>query len=89
MRDSIWRELHLESREKLHHQRGEISIFSKREEILLVQCIDNAFRVGVDNSVGDDQGSAFISSPDAIHAEAARQASDGAEEALESLGKVM
>ncbi len=49
MSNSVGCKLHLESREMLHHQRGEVSIFSQREQVLLVKCIDVVFGILVDD----------------------------------------
>jgi hypothetical protein len=55
----------------LGHQRREIPIFTQRQKILLVQRVDIAIAVLGENSVGDDQGLAFISSAETIHRETA------------------
>ena len=52
------------------HQGCEIPIFSQGEKILLVQSVHVAGVVVVDDPVGDDQGSAFVSCSKSIHTEA-------------------
>lgn len=49
MSDSIRRELHLVLREVLHHQGSQVTIFSKREEVLLVQSVDVGLGVFVND----------------------------------------
>lgn len=47
--DGVWRELHLECREMLHHERREVSVLSEREEVLLVQSVDIRLGIFVDH----------------------------------------
>lgn len=42
MSDGIRSELHLERREVLHHDCGQVTIFTEMEQILLVQSVHDA-----------------------------------------------
>ena len=42
VRNSIGREFHLECGEVLHHEGCQVTIFTEREQVLLVERIDNA-----------------------------------------------
>ena len=42
VRFGVGAELGLERREMLHEQRREETIFTEREQVLLVECVDNA-----------------------------------------------
>jgi len=64
--DGVGRELHLVSWEVLEHEGGEVSIFSEREEVLLVEGVDDGFRVVVDDSLRDDDGSSFVGGSDSV-----------------------
>lgn len=75
VRESIRRELQLIRWEVLHKERSEISIFSKRKEILLVQRIHMVFRVFVNDSVGDDYRATFIRCPNTVQRETTWKAS--------------
>ena len=79
----VRRELHLEGREVLHHDSRQVSIFTKREQVLLVQRVDVGFRVLLDDAVRDDDGPTLVRGPDTIHRETTRKTGHRAEQALE------
>jgi hypothetical protein len=89
MSDGIGNELGLERREMLEEERGEIPIFTEREQVLLVQRIDVAFCVIVNDTVGDDNRPTLVSCTDPVQGEAARKTADGAEQTLEGLGQMV
>ena len=89
MRDSIRNELRPERREMLEKERGEVTILSERQQVLLVKSVDVRIRVLLDDAVGDDDGATLVRSTNAIHGETTWQASDGTEEGLEGLGQVV
>jgi len=85
----IRRELRLECREVLHEECREETILSEREQILLVQCVDERLSVFVNDTAGDDDRATLIGSTDAVKRETTGQASDGTKEGLERLGQVV
>jgi hypothetical protein len=48
--DGVGRELHLVGREVLHHERREVTVFTEREEVLLVQSVDIVLGVLVNDN---------------------------------------
>ncbi len=54
----------------LRHECRKVSIFSKRQQILLMQCIDFAVLIFVEYSIRYDQWPAFIGGTEAVHAKA-------------------
>jgi hypothetical protein len=60
----------------LHQQRRQESIFTKREQVLLMQSVHVAIRIFIDYAVGDEKRSAFVIGPDAVQGEAARKTRD-------------
>lgn len=64
--DGVGRELHLVGWEVLEHEGGEVSILSEGKEVLLVEGVDDGFRVIVDDSLGDDDGSSLVGSSDSV-----------------------
>ena len=89
MRNSIRSKLGLESWEMLHHQRRQESIFTEREQILLVKSVDVGFSVLVDDTVRDDDGSTLVCGTDPIQRETTRKTGDRTEQTLESLRQVV
>jgi hypothetical protein len=69
MGDSVRRKFHLEEWEVLHHNRRQIAILSELKEILLMERVDFAVGILLDDAVGDDKRSTFIGCPDSIHRE--------------------
>ena len=75
---SIPDELGFEEREVLSgEQPGEVSILTKMQKVLQMQCVDTILRVIVDKLVGDKQRVMGIRNPKAAKGEATRQTSDG------------
>lgn len=89
MRDGIRSEFGSERGEVLQQESGQVTVFTERQQILLVQSVDIGFRVLLDNSIGDDDWSTLVSSSDSVHRETTGQTSDRAEQTLESLGQVV
>lgn len=89
VRDRVRRELGLERREVLHHERRQETIFTEREQILLVQGVDVGLGVFLDDSVRDDDRPSFVGGTDAVEGETTGQARHGAEKTLECLGQMM
>jgi len=85
MRDRIRDELCLERREVLQKERRQETIFTKGEQVLLVQRVYVPFGVLVDDTVGDDDRSAFVRSTDTVEREASRKTRYRAEQTLERL----
>ena len=82
-------ELGLEGREVLHDESRQETIFTEREQVLLVQGVHVRLGVLVDDTVRDDDGTSFVGGADAKEREATGQAGDGAEEGFEGLRKMM
>ena len=89
MGDGVWRELHFECREVLHHECRKVSILAEGEQVLLVKGIDITFGVFFDDPIGDNERAALVGSTDAVHAEAAGQTSHRTEEGFECLREMM
>ena len=89
MRDGVRSELRPERREMLEQQRRQETIFSERQQILLVQGIDVWLGIFFDNAVGDDDGATFVVGTDAVHGETTGKTSDGTEEGFEGFGQVV
>jgi hypothetical protein len=83
VRNRIRAKLGFESREMLHKKSGQESIFSKREQILLVQGINVGFGILFDDPIGDDDWTTFVCGTNAVEGETTWQTGDGAEQALE------
>ena len=89
MGDSIRIELGTECREVLQHKRCQETIFSERQQVLLVQRIDVGLRILLYDAVGDDDGSTLIGGTNAVHGETSRKTGDRTEQTLERLGQVV
>lgn len=89
MSDSVWRKLHLEGREVLHHQSGQVSIFTEGEQVFLVQRVDVDFGIFVDNPGRDDDGSTLVGRTNSINTETTGQTGDGTEKTFERLSQVV
>lgn len=61
MRDRIRRKLSFERREVFKKQRCQETIFSEREQVLLVQRVHVRLGIFVNDAVGDDDRSPLIS----------------------------
>ena len=59
----IWDELVVHVWKVLRHECSEVTIFAEMEQVLLVEGIDFAVTILIDDRIGDDQWFAFISSP--------------------------
>jgi hypothetical protein len=73
----------------LHHQRREVSIFTEREQVLLVQGIDIDLGIFVNDSSRNDDRSALVGRSDSVDTETTGQTGDGSEKTLEGLGQMM
>jgi hypothetical protein len=87
--DSIGRKFHLESGKVLHHQCREVSIFTQREKVLLVEGVHVRLGILVDDPAGNDDWPTLVGSSDSVDTETSRKTSDGTEQALKSFGKVV
>lgn len=87
--NSVRGEFHLVRREVLHHERGEVSIFSEREQILLVECVNIGFGVFVNDHRRDDNWPTFIGGSNSVDRETTGEARDGAEEGFKGFSEVM
>ena len=87
--EGVCTELGLERGEMLHQQGSQETIFTKGEQILLVQGVDIGFSVFFDDTVGDDDWATLVGCTNPVHGETSRKTGDGAEETLESLGQVV
>ena len=83
MRHRIGNELCLERGKVLHHERGQETIFTERKEVLLVQRVDVAFGVFVNDPVGNDDRTTLVGRADTIERETPRQTGDRTKERLE------
>ena len=84
--DGICVELGAEGREMLEHQSRELTIFTEGEQVLLVQRVNMAFRIVVDDTVRNDDRTALVSSTNPVKRETTGQTSNTAEQTLECLG---
>lgn len=89
MRDSIRSEFGPEGWEVLEEEGRQVTIFTEREQILLVQSVDQRFRVFFDDTVRDDDRATFVRGTDPVHRETSRQTRHGPEQALERLRQVV
>jgi len=89
MRGSIRAEFGFECREMLHQKSRQETIFTEGEQILLVQCVDIGFGVFLDDTVGNDDGTAFVGSSNTIKGETTRQTGDRSEQTFKGLGQMM
>jgi len=85
MRDRIRDELHLERQEVLQKERHQETIFTKGKQVPLVQRVYVPFGVLVDDTVGDDDSSAFVRGKDKVERDASRKTRYRAEQILEHL----
>ena len=85
MRDGVLSELGLERGEMLKQKCREVMIFTEREQVLLVQRVDEGLCVLFDDAVGDDNRSALVCGTNPVHGETSGQTRHGAEQALERL----
>lgn len=80
-------------REGLKHECGQVSVLTKEEEILCVQCIDNVLRVVFDDvRVGKDRDPvvlAALGGLDTVHAETTGETGNTAKDGFESLSQVV
>ena len=89
MGNGVWRELHFERREALHHECRKVSILAEREQVLLVKGIDVTIRVFYDDPVGNNERAALVGGTDPVHAETTWQASYKTEERFECLREMV
>ena len=89
MCDGILSELGPERGEVFEQKCREVTIFTEREQVLLVQGIDKWFSLLLDDPVRDDDRATFVGSTDPVHRETSGQTRHGAEQALERLRQVV
>ena len=89
MSDRIRNELGPKCREMLHEECSQVPILSQRQQIFLVQRVDVRLGVFIDDTVRDDDGSAFVGGPNTIQRETTRKTSDRTEETFKCFRKVM
>lgn len=89
MSNGVWRKLHLEGREVLHHERGEVTIFTEREQVLLVERVDIDLRVFVNDPGRNDDRPSLVGRTDSVDTETTGKTGDGSKETFERLGQVM
>ena len=85
MGDGVGRELRPERGEVLEQEGREITIFTEREQVLLVQGVDEGLRVLFDDTVRDDDRATLVRGTDPVHRETSGQTRHRAEQALERL----
>jgi hypothetical protein len=73
MCNRIRNELGLERGEVFQEERRQETIFTEREQVLLVKRIYVAFSVLVDDTVGDDDRSALVCGTDTVERETSRK----------------
>jgi len=66
MCDRVGRELRLKGGEMLEEQSRQVTILTKREQVLLMEGIDVGLGVLLDDAVGDDDRTTLIRSTDSI-----------------------
>jgi len=66
MCDRVGRELRLKGGEVLEEQSCQVTIFTKRKQVLLMEGINVGLGVLLDDAVGDDDRTALIRSTDSI-----------------------
>ena len=80
-------------RERLQHQRRQVAVFAEQEQVLLVQRVDHVLRVVLHHvRVGEDGHPVVLPAFrrfDPVHAEAAGQTGDAAEDGFEGFGQVV
>lgn len=76
MRNGVGGKLHLERREVGHHESREISIFSEREQVLLVEGVHNVLGVVVDDAIGDDERSTLVGRSNTVERETTGETGD-------------
>lgn len=89
MRNCIRSELEPVRWEMLHQERCQITIFTEREQVLLVQSINIAFCIVVDNAIGDDDRATFVRGTNSVHGETSWQTSDRSKQTLEGFGEMV
>ena len=89
MCESVGGEFSTEGREVLEQESSQVTIFTKRQQVLLVQSINVWLRVLLDNSVGDDDRPSLVGRSNPVHGETTRKTGHGTEETLESLGQMV
>ena len=72
VRHRIRNEFRLEGRKVLQEECGEETVFTEGEEVLLVERVDIAFGVFVDDPVGNDDRTTLVSRADTIERETPR-----------------
>jgi hypothetical protein len=86
-------EHHLPPRERPQHERREVTIFSEKEEVLLVKRVDDVLRVVRDDvRVGEDRDPVPVAAFrgfDAVHRETTGETGYAAEHGLEGFGEVV
>ena len=89
--DSLGHKHHLAVGEVAEHERRQEAILSKKQQVLLVQRLDNVLRVFLDNfGFGDDWDPVVaLASLEAVHAEASRQTGHTSKDRLEALAEMM
>ena len=73
----------------LHHQRRQVSIFAEGKQILLVKGVDINLGVLINDSGGDDDGTALVGGSNPVDTETSRQTGNGSEKTFECLGQVV
>jgi hypothetical protein len=89
VRDRVRSKLELVCWEVLHEQGGQVTIFTKRKEVLLVERVNIVLGVFVDDAVRDNDRSSFVGRPNPEHGETTRKTSNRSKQTLECLGQVM
>ena len=89
MGDRIWGELRTERREVLQQKCRQVTIFTKRQKVLLVQSVNNWVRVLLDDTVRNDDRPSLVGRSNPVHGETTGKTGHGTEETLESLGQMV
>ena len=82
-------ELSLEIREMLEQKCGQVTIFTKMQQILHVQSIHTILRVVLDELVRYEQRLVGVGGTETVERETTGQTGDGTEQTLERLGHVV
>ena len=89
MRKGVGGKLGPERREVLEKESGEVTIFTKRQQVLLVQGVNIGLRILLDDAIGDDDRPSLVSCTNPVHGETSGKTGDGPEERLESFGQMV
>lgn len=73
----------------LHEERRQEPIFTEREQVLLMKCVDIRLGILVNDTVGDEDRTALVSSTNTVEGETSGKTGHGTEQTLKSLREVV